>query len=114
MSGGRYEYAFTHVENMAEVLKRDLRPDRRAFGLHLENIAEAMHAIEWVDSGDYAPDGDIEVIKACLSEDMIMDVLYKNALKAKKDLTSAIDEFKDRQRKRTKRIISENDLSEIL
>jgi hypothetical protein len=111
MSGGSHDYAFTHVASMADILKRSPRSDRRAFGLHLERVAQAMHDVEWVDSDDYAPDGDVLSIKACLSEEMIMDVLYRNALNAKEELERALKEFMDYREQRTNCISSSDALS---
>lgn len=67
MSGGSYDYAYTHVEDFAERLSRyPMTPERKAFSAHLTGIAAAMKAIEWVDSGDCSPPHDIDAIKRAL------------------------------------------------
>lgn len=61
MSGGHYDYAYRHVEDFADALTVEDRgsmfdcvstPLRKAFKKHLANVALAMKAIEWNDSGD--------------------------------------------------------------
>jgi hypothetical protein len=77
MSGGAYAYAFETVECFADALEagmtfgdvHDARPTdhandhaRLGFAVHLRNVAAAMKAIEWVDSGDCSPPHDTEAI----------------------------------------------------
>lgn len=81
MSGGRYSYAFGHVQMFADEVEeaanlsgktdgwtgephpmRDTAA-RRAFIAHLRLIAAAMRAIEWEDSGDGADEE--AAIRAC-------------------------------------------------
>jgi len=65
MSGGSYEYFFYKVRDLAERLEHvDRDPRRAAFRGLLFLIAEALHDIEWVDSGDYGKDGDHKAIDA--------------------------------------------------
>jgi hypothetical protein len=75
MSGGAYEYAYLRVVEFADALddNRTLdgyqlaRPnglDRLAFAAHLRKVADAMKAIEWVDSGDCESPHDVEAIHA--------------------------------------------------
>ena len=63
MSGGAYHYAHRVVLEFAESLDagcdadgedRPTTPERLRFAAHLRLVAEAMRAIEWVDSGDGA------------------------------------------------------------
>lgn len=67
MSGGSYDYAYMRVQDMAYSLRRkETEPLRAAFAKHLELVAEAMRAIEWVDSGDYGGNQDEEAIRKVL------------------------------------------------
>lgn len=60
MSGGSYDYAYAHLEELASNIRiRTRDPKRLAFAELLELCAEAARDIEWVDSGDYGP-GDEE------------------------------------------------------
>lgn len=65
MSGGSYNYAFLEVDEFeGQLTKLKEYPQREVFGELLVLVAKAMHDIEWVDSGDYAPGDDIEAIDA--------------------------------------------------
>lgn len=92
MSGGHYDYAYSHVEYFSEkLLLEDPPPDpgwshaelgipepdpadsyvdyelRKRFKEHLLDVAAAMKAIEWNDSGDGARH-EKALILACLSK----------------------------------------------
>jgi len=69
MSGGSWDYLCHKVEDAANNLKHESCPSRRAFGRHLENIAYALHEIEWVDSGDKGHPADIIAIRSVFSDD---------------------------------------------
>lgn len=69
MSGGSYDYAYHHVDDMADAMahrSRDATPLRRAFIEHMRLVARAMHAVEWNDSGDGADED--AAIRAVLGE----------------------------------------------
>ena len=69
MSGGSYDYAYIKVSDLADqIFKYSKDPLRIAFAKHLLKVAEAMHDIEWVDSGDYGEGRDVDAIKAALGE----------------------------------------------
>jgi len=73
MSGGSYDYAFGKVVDMADSLsevKSRNTPLRRAFAKHLRLVAEAMHDIEWVDSGDCGLGDEVAAIEAVLGKDV--------------------------------------------
>ena len=58
MSGGSWNYLYMQLEEAAQRLKADPDLLRQALGLHMDWVANAMHAVEWNDSGDGAPDED--------------------------------------------------------
>jgi hypothetical protein len=73
MSGGSYDYAYIRIQDFAESLRLNgtrLSPEaltaRQEFKAHLLLVAEAMRAIEWVDSGDYGAGEEIKAIRAAL------------------------------------------------
>ena len=69
MSGGSYDYAYDRAEDMADrLIEYSKDPLRIAFAKHLKQVAQAMHDIEWVDSGDYGEGREEESIKAVLGE----------------------------------------------
>lgn len=55
MSGGDWNYIYSRVEDVGERLRREEQPERKALGRVVMALAKALHDIEWVDSGDYAP-----------------------------------------------------------
>jgi hypothetical protein len=69
MSGGSYDYIFGKIADTAgQIVKRKDTPLRRAFAEHLKLVAEAMHAVEWVDSCNWCPGDEDEAIRKCLAE----------------------------------------------
>ena len=64
MSGGSYDYIYSKIEDI-QIRRQDENPRRRAFQKLLKNVANAMHDIEWVDSGDSSPGDEDEAIDAC-------------------------------------------------
>ncbi len=66
MSGGSWDYFYQKMNEGADKLKRDGRPERRAFGKRMEAFAKAMHEIEWVDSEDSSSPRDVDAIKEAL------------------------------------------------
>lgn len=78
MSGGSYNYAYERVSGFAEELKGccdsgspETNRLRRALIPRLYQVAGAMRAIEWVDSGDCSTGDEDEVIMACLEGMMV-------------------------------------------
>lgn len=68
MSGGRYNYAYSRIEDFAYQFESKANtPQRKAFLRLLGKVAEAAKAIEWNDSGDGASDED-DLIKAALGD----------------------------------------------
>jgi hypothetical protein len=78
MSGGHYDYAYGHIERLADDIITEIRdfPERHsrgcitlriAFAMHLLMVARAARAIEWVDSGDDSEDTDLEHISNALA-----------------------------------------------
>ena len=64
MSGGSMNYLYAKVLHCAD-FPLDT-PEREAFAKHLKLVAQALHDIEWVDSGDYGPGDENAAIRACL------------------------------------------------
>ena len=82
MSGGSWDYAFYKFEDVAVRLTEQKCPSRRALGEHLFKIADAMKAIEWVDSGDTSPPTDTDAIRKVFENDYAqreMEVLLTDA-----------------------------------
>ena len=76
MSGGAWDYGFGRVADIADALRNDTstgsrrpldllddqRAKRRALADLLDKVSTAMHAIEWVDSGDTSYPSDVKAI----------------------------------------------------
>ena len=62
MSGGSWNYAYSKIHEVAEQIEEDdvesLRENPLRFRLvvHLKELSELMHLIEWCDSGDKGAD----------------------------------------------------------
>lgn len=73
MSGGSMNYAYSGLQNDA-VFKHDISDGltprqakyRLTFRKVLDDVIKALHDIEWVDSGDYSPDGELDAIHRVL------------------------------------------------
>jgi hypothetical protein len=69
MSGGSFNYAYRHLDEMIEFMQHSEIAERRAFGLHLVKVQTAMRTIEWVDSGDNNKGDEIAPIREALGID---------------------------------------------
>lgn len=69
MSGGSWDYFYSRLEDVATRMQCESDPIRKAFGSHLQKCADALRAVEWVDSCDTSPGDEIEPIKAVLGAD---------------------------------------------
>jgi len=67
MSGGSYDYVCWKLHDFAEALQLKNNPRRIAFKKLVKLVADAAHAIEWVDSGDCGDGHEHESIDAILS-----------------------------------------------
>ncbi len=56
MSGGSWDYLCYKVMDAADRLRQSRTPLRVAFGEHLRLVGEALHDVEWHDSGDTGPE----------------------------------------------------------
>ena len=86
MSGGSMEYLYFKVES-AEF--RMTTPARRAFRAHLFNVAKALRAIEWNDSGD-GDDSEDEAIAKCLGSTATLEQAIEDAKIASAELHKEI------------------------
>lgn len=85
MSGGEYNYICFKIGDIRIPINNN--PRRAAFQKLLKLVAEAMHDIEWVDSGDYSPGDENKAI------DEIFSFLSESPEKIIK--AAAFDSFKE-------------------
>lgn len=90
MSGGSYDYAYIKVGVMSNDLLRSGDPLRKAFGQHLKLVAEAMHDVQQVDSGDYGEDDERAAIEVVLGEGAKIKALIVEAGAILEQLSEAL------------------------
>ena len=89
MSGGSMNLLYTTI--VADGVFEQNTNERRAFAKHLELICQALHDIEWVDSGDYAPGRENDAIRACLAPGAVLQAAIDHAIEARESLSAEID-----------------------
>jgi hypothetical protein len=77
MSGGSMNYLYSKIEYDASF--EENTPERIAFAAHLQKVVQALHDIEWVDSGDYGPGDENKAIRACLSSALELEAAIEQA-----------------------------------
>ena len=87
MSGGSMDYLYLKV---ADAWFKENTPERKAFRTHLGKVAEALRAIEWVDSYDTSPGSEVEAIMACISRADVLAEAVDDAQRVLTDLEAAI------------------------
>ena len=92
MSGGSMDYLYSKV---ADAIFDCSTPEREAFRVHLVRVAEALHAIEWVDSGDCEPGDENKAIIACLSGGAVLSAAVERAEKILQQLTAELKRAKN-------------------
>lgn len=93
MSGGSMNYLYSKIECDATFERNT--PERQAFADHLQKVAQALHDIEWVDSGDYGPGDENEAICACLSDGATLGAAVNQSLAAMLILGDQVDQVRN-------------------
>jgi len=91
MSGGSLEYAYHKINDIISLMEErsELSISQKIFVEHLKDVSEALHAIEWVFSGDYSTGDDEEYIRKVISanyDELEIDILKKEAIKLSNNL----------------------------
>jgi hypothetical protein len=85
MSGGALNYAYGHIDDLAEkIAVRANTPRQIAFARHMLLVAKAAHDLEWVWSDDYPMGAENAAIEAVLTPaaiskaatDIILDAVH--------------------------------------
>lgn len=87
MSGGSMDYLYARV---MDARFHTNTPERVAFYKHLMLVADALKAVEWVDSGDWALGDENEPILCCISPSSIIEAAVEVAEKTAADLLVAV------------------------
>ena len=88
MSGGSMNYLYAKLDD-AEFSQNT--PERKAFATHLKLVVNALHDIEWVDSGDYGEGRENKAIRACLGAGAVLETAIETARKAIDELVAEYD-----------------------
>ena len=75
MSGGSWEYVYRTFADTAERLSEEKAPERKALGELVHRVADALHAIEWVDSADFSPGDELPRIENALGPNASAHIL---------------------------------------
>ncbi len=94
MSGGSFNYAYQHLDEMIESMQRSEIPERRAFGEHLVKVQKAMRGIEWIDSGDTKRGDEIPLIHEVLGIDAEALIAGVATERLRKEIERAVDVLK--------------------
>jgi hypothetical protein len=96
MSGGTYDYFYGKLEDLIPNIREDggcsaASPAmRRAFKSHLWEIAAALRAIEWNDSGD-GDNAERDLLFKILGATRPLEEAIKHAVKARNELHAEIE-----------------------
>jgi hypothetical protein len=83
MSGGSWDYVSSRFREVGERLVIDSEANRRALGSLVLKVAEALHEIEWVDSGDCMPGKENAAINEALGANADALILAEAVAEAK-------------------------------
>ena len=90
------DYLCWKVEEAAtQISDKATSPLHKAFAMHLELVARALHDLEWVWDGDKAPGDEVAAISAVVSRADVLAEAVKAAEKARKDLEAALEAIKE-------------------
>lgn len=93
MSGGSWDYVCYKFADTASRLLQEKCPYRRALGLIINDISEAMHDIESVDSSDKSRGDEIPAIKKVVSKSDVLKVIIEDAKNIKDKLEMLLNEM---------------------
>lgn len=85
MSGGSWDYFYINVEDVAGRLMRSSKTLRVGLGSHLMDVAKAMKAIEWNDSGD-GDDDEEQLLRAVVPVERITETVAARIADLRRDL----------------------------
>lgn len=98
MSGGSWDYSYGGLKDLSVKLLLESDPKRKALGRLVEKVANAMHDIEWVDSGDYGPGNEIAAIDIALGKDrdkLVLAEMLVQAVKIRDELNVILEKCND-------------------
>ena len=98
MSGGELDYVYLKVLDACGTIEQRARtPLHVALVKHLRKVADALHNLEWVWSGDMSPGDEDETIRALVGVHGELSAALDMALIARHSLDSAIQKAQEVQ-----------------
>lgn len=97
MSGGSLDYFYSRVRDIAETIaayQSPALPEHLAFAKHLNLVADALHDLEWMWSGDNAPGDEMPAIHKVISKADVLGAAVSQAETAAKNLNDALERAK--------------------
>jgi hypothetical protein len=97
MSGGSLDYFYSRVRDIAETIsayQSPALPEHLAFAKHLNLVADALHDLEWVWSGDISPGDEMPALHKVISKADVLDAAVSQAETAAKNLNDALEKAK--------------------
>lgn len=92
MSGGMLDYSYEKVNEISDMIKEKSDKEiHRTFADHLDDVADALHDIEWVLSADYGEGDEVESILKVISKKDIGLSAIKNIKKTLFSIQEVID-----------------------
>lgn len=101
MSGGSLDYVYSRVQDAADRIKGDDRPMYRAFAKHLILVADALHAVEWEYSSDYAKgeaEADIKKVLGDSQQQRHLEEILTDMRKVHSAILAALDQSKEKSK----------------
>lgn len=96
VSGGHYDYAYQSIDRfIREFQHKANTPIRQAFLKQIARVSQAMHDIEWVDSGDYSEGDEDNAIIKCLGIGW-RNIAYEQVLEEVKKIEQQLEEIKNK------------------
>ena len=94
MSGSSLNYFYSRLDGFLDEYRGEFHtPLRKALYAKLKLAVQALHDMEWVDSGDYGPGDDVEAIKAFVEPEFVLETVKQEM----KELLATARELVDEQ-----------------
>ena len=91
MSGGSLDYVCYKVDDAIDTIeKRATTVLQKAFAKHLKDVANALHDLEWVYSGDYSEGQEVESLRKVINKEMELKAATEQAEFALKQLKDVL------------------------
>jgi len=95
MSGGSLDYVYGRLNDaVSEIKRRATTPLQKAFANHLNDVSMALYDLEMLYSGDFSEGDEIESLRKCVSNSMVLSCVVDDAKLILEQLQSAIDDVK--------------------